>query len=186
MTRLNPNTKTEARRLLFVAFVSGLVFLVCSTVLTVRSYSRSDSLTFADATICTDEGLISFQIPLVRLARTEQATTRWMSYARGDKMWEAGNGGKATLRNWMSILDETGCDGGMFAGSGYWKGDWQSDSRPGPFIVTFVPIWTAVAATLAFVAVFLGRRVKFQVRSILVCTVLVGGLLWLLTLRAVQ
>ena len=174
------------RKRLWTALGLTAMFVVVTAILTVRSYWRSDSLTVADATICTDEGLISLQIPLVRLARKESATTTWVTYTRGANMWKAGDGGKAKLRTWMSLKDQVGIEAGMVAGFGYWKGSWQSNSRPGPFIVLFMPIWAAVAAIVLFAAVFVTRRVKFRISSLLVATAVVGGLLWLLTLRAVE
>jgi hypothetical protein len=162
------------------------LFVVGTAILTVRSYWRSDSLTVADATICTDEGLLSLQIPLVRLARQQRAVTTWNTYTRGPNMWVYGDGGKATLRNVLLLKDQIRIDAGMVAGFGYWKGSWQSDSRPGPFIVMFVPIWAAVAAMVLLAALFITRRVKFRISSLLGATAIVGGLLWLLTLRAAE
>jgi hypothetical protein len=159
---------------------------ICSALLTWRSYRRSDSLTFLDMTMCTDEGLLSLQVPLVRLATSEQPSTQWVTYRRGTNIWEAfdGEGGKSLLRNWMSMLDATGCKGGMIFGIGYWKGSWQSNSRPGPFIVMFMPIWVAIATTLTLIAVAYLLRMRFSLATMLLGTTIMGGLLWLLSLRA--
>ena len=164
-----------------------ITIAVCSVLATGRSYTRSDSLTFIDATVCTDEGLLSLQIPLVRLALHEAPSTEWMTYKRGKNTWESEDGGgKATLRNWMSMLDTARCEGGMVAGFGYWKGGWQSSSRPGSFIVMFLPIWVAIATALTFVATIYWLRVRFTLATMLLGTTFVGGMLWLLSLRTPQ
>lgn len=167
------------------AFCLCTTIAVCSALATWRSYTRSDSLTLIDATVCTDEGLLSLQIPLVRLAPREEPTTQWLTYKRGNNMWETEDGGgKATLKNWMSMLDRVRCEGGTVAGFGYWKGAWQSSSRPGPFIVVFIPIWVAIATALALVATMYWFRIRFTLATMLLGTTCVGGLLWLLLLRA--
>jgi hypothetical protein len=100
-------------------------------------------------------------------------------------MWESGDGGgKATLRNWMSMLDKARCEGGMVGGFGYWKGAWQSNSRPGPFLVMFIPIWFAIATSLAMIAVCYWRRIRFGLTNILIGMAFFSVLLWLLTLQA--
>ena len=158
---------------------------VCSALATWRSYARSDSLTFMDATVCLDEGLLSLQIPLVRVAPRQEPATMWVSYKRGKMAWEApGGGGKAKLRNWMSMLGMVRCEGRMAAGFGYWKGAWQSNSRPGPFIVMFTPVWFAFAVACTLVAMFFWLRMRFTLAAMLMGMTFVGGLLWLLSLRA--
>jgi hypothetical protein len=165
------------------AVALGAAVVVCSLVVTLRSYHRSDSLTFLDATVCTDEGLLCWQIPLVRKASNEpSAPAQWITYTRGKNMWETDGGGKATLRNWMSMLDQVRADGSMFWGFGYWKGAWQSNSRPGPFLVVFVPIWAALASLFALVATVCWRRIQFSLATIMIATGCVGVALWLLTL----
>ena len=74
--------RRSSRKTACLAVVLVVAWLVPSAVITFRSYSRSDSLTIADATLRTDEGLVSLQIPLVRLASTEKATTNLTTYAR--------------------------------------------------------------------------------------------------------
>jgi hypothetical protein len=158
---------------------------VCSVLATWRSYDYSDSLTFGDATVCTDEGLLSLQIPLVRRAQDEQMVTQWTTYTRGKEMWETGDGGgKSRLRFWMSILEMARCEGGMVGGFGYWSGAWQSSSRPGPFIVMFVPIWFVIATMFSMIAIFYWRRMRFRIATMLLGTVLISALLRLLTLPA--
>ena len=167
------------------AALLAIAISVCSVLATWRSYAYSDSLTFVDATVCTDEGLLSLQIPLVRRAPDGQMVTRWITYKRGKGMWEMGDGGgKARLRYWMTILDTTGCEGGMVGGFGYWKGAWQSSSRPGPFIVMFVPIWFAAASMFMLIVICHLRRMRFKLATMLLGTTLISVMLWLLTLQA--
>ena len=169
------------------ATVVCVATIFCAYVVTNRSYQYSDSLTFLDATICTDEGLISLQIPLILRSKSHQPLAQWMTYARGPNSWDAPDGGgKATLRHWMSILDQTRCEGGMFSGIGYWKGSWQSDSRPGPFLVVFVPIWIAIVAIAPFLTILWMRRLRFRLLTMLLATLCAALLLALLTLRADQ
>ncbi|AMV35405.1 hypothetical protein VN12_25165 [Pirellula sp. SH-Sr6A] len=159
--------------------------VICSVLATWRSYTHSDSLTWIDVTVCTDEGLLSLQIPLVRLAPSEKPSTQWTTYVRGKNMWETGDGGgKATLKNWMSMLDRVGCEGATVAGFGYWKGAWQSSSRPGPFLVMFIPVWVAIATTFALVSTAYWCRIQFTLANMLLGTTVVAGLHWLLLLRA--
>lgn len=172
------------RRVRYAALLATAIS-VCSVLATWRSYAYSDSLTFADATVCTDEGLFSLQVPLVRRAPDEQMVTHWITYKRGKDMWETGDGvGKARLKYWMTILEAARCEGGMAGGFGYWKGAWQSSSRPGPFIVMFVPIWVAIASLFTLIAIFHLRRMHFRLATMLLGTTLISAMLWLLTLQA--
>ncbi|WP_413432561.1 hypothetical protein [Crateriforma spongiae] len=142
-------------------------------------------MTFLDATLCADEGLLSFQIPLVRLASSTEPTMEWISYKRGVNAWQTDDGRmKTTLRNWMSMIDEVGCDGGMIADFGYWRGDWQSELRPGPFIVMFLPIWFATALAILSLSLAYWYRSQFRLFTLLSGTAFAGVIFWLLSLRA--
>lgn len=164
-----------------------VVTILCAYFSTSRSYRFSDSLTFLDATICTDEGLLSLQIPLVLRSPIHQPSTQWITYVRGKNMWDApGCGGKATLRYWMSILDQTRCEGAMWGGFGYWKGDWQSSSRPGPFVVAFAPIWIAIVVISIFLAMLWSRRLRIRLLTMFITTAAVALLLAVLNLCAAQ
>ena len=179
---------TNRRKLLSLTCVLVVAWLVSSTLLTVRSYWRSDSLTLADLTIRAEEGLIWLRVPLVRLARTEEATTEWTSYRhrRGQPVWESEGTEMITLRLQVknSRLEGSQDDIRFMWGFGYDMDSWLSGSRPGPCIKLIAPIW-AVAAVLTVVAgVFSRRRIRFTLWSLLVVISLVGGVLWLLTLRA--
>ena len=124
----NIQHQTDRRRVPRWAIAFGLVYGISSALLSLRSYSYSDSLTFLDTTVSTDEGLLSFQFPLVRLAQGEKPRTDWMTYTRGKIRWEADDAGKTRLRDWMATLDPAS-SGGILWGFGYWKGGWQSNSR---------------------------------------------------------
>jgi hypothetical protein len=161
------NWKAIARNRVAVSLCVGAILF--SVLLTFRSYSYSDSFTLYDATVGTEEGLLSLQIPLVRRIPSEPSSTEWATYSRGKSSWETdGNAAKATLRDWMSMLDTVRCEGAMFGGFGYWKGAWQSPSRPGPFIVMFLPIWFAVLTGSMFIALVCWRRVRFRLATILI------------------
>jgi hypothetical protein len=73
----------RAKRILFCIVGALLVFFAGSTAITIRSYSFSDTLTFNDAMIATDEGLISLLVPLVRLAHDQDPSTGWVTYSSG-------------------------------------------------------------------------------------------------------
>ena len=190
MTPMRDATATQRasrRKTGLLCGVLVILWLVSSAMLSARSYERSDALTVADVTLRTDEGLISLQIPYVRLARTGKATVEWTIYTRkrGVGVWESGNSVRSTLRRWMSdFCDTDQPSAGMIGEFGYWTGSWWSDSRPGPFIVVFAPIWAATMAVTVLAALFIVQRFRFKLRSILVMTALAGVLLWILTLRA--
>ena len=139
-TRMDDATqpqRTNRRKTASLTFVLVVACLVSSTLLTVRSYRRSDSLTLADVTIRTEEGLIWLLVPLVRLARTEEATTEWTTYKRrrGFPVWETENTEMITLRLSVKNSQNTSdLDAGFMWGFGYQTGSWLSDSRPGPYI----------------------------------------------------
>jgi hypothetical protein len=151
---------------------------------TLHSYRHSISLTFCDATLATDEGAVSLQIPLVRLAANQKFVTKAIVYRRGKTAWQAPNGAmKCTLDNWMAQANQPWFHGWSMADFGYWRGDWQDDARPGRFVVMFVPIWFVFG--VAFLAYAFVRRnwLRWSIRSMLALTALVGICLWLLTLR---
>lgn len=63
------------------------IFVVCTiaiaavSVLTIRSYSYSDSFTYCHVNVATDEGLVSILVPFARLAKAPDAT-KWETFAR--------------------------------------------------------------------------------------------------------
>lgn len=161
-----------------------LAALAMTAIATIASRSWSISITFCDATLATDEGVVTVQIPLVKLAADQPLRNDIKVYHRGTNVWEHTSGArKSTHRNWMSLSDQDWFIGGSIAGFGYWRGDWQNDSRPGRFIVVFAPIWSIAVALFATVVLVHRYRVKWSLRLMLVMTVIAGLGLRLLTLR---
>ena len=106
-----------------------------SSILSLRSFPLCDSVTFLDATITTDEGLMALQFPLVRRTHNGQSTTSGVTYTPRSKYgWGVGEARKTKLRHWMAALDHREPAGILWV-FGYGKGDWQSDSRPEPFVL---------------------------------------------------
>ncbi len=164
--------------------IAGVVAVVCAAAATLHSYYRSISLTFCDATLSTDEGAVTLQVPLVRLAANQKFSTDAVVYRRGQIAWEASGGAmKCTLDNWMAQRDQEWFRGWSMADFGYWRGDWQNDGRPGPFVVLFVPIWFVFCVAYLGFAVVRRNGLQWSIRSMLVFTSVVGLCLWLLTLR---
>ena len=86
----------------------------------------------------------------------------------------------------MSILDQTRCEGAMWGGFGYWKGAWQSNSRPGPFVVAVAPIWIAIVVISIFLAMLWSRRLRIRLLTMFITTAAVALLLAVLNLCAAQ
>ena len=65
-----------------VRFAAVLVVavLAAAILLTVRSYSYSDHLTYSDVELSTDEGLFSMMVPMARLAPGHEARNDWQTY----------------------------------------------------------------------------------------------------------
>lgn len=180
-------TQCANRRTVALTFALIAAWLACSTLLTIRSYWRSDSLTLTDVTVRAEEGLIWLRVPLVRLARTEEATTQWTTYKRRNDapVWETETTEIITLRLMVENIEATvETDAGLLWGFGYLTASNMSNARPGRCITVIAPIWAVSAMLTIVVGVFIRRRIRFGLRSILVGTALVGGLLWLLALRA--
>ncbi len=107
-----------------------------------------------------------------------------MIYKRDPITWTAGLAGKTPLRSWMSRLNVARVKGAMFFDFGYWKGAWQSQSRPGPFVVAFVPVWLIGLMMFGIFLAFDFGFVRFRLRTILIAMTLAAGLLYLATLRS--
>ena len=164
--------------------IATLAVLVIATLATVHSYFHSVSVAFCDATICTDEGAVSLQIPLVRFAHDQTFRTELLIYRRGEHVWEHSSAArKSTLQGWMAQADEEWFKGASYAKFGYWRGDWQNDSRPGPFIVIFVPIWSVTLVLGIGFVVIRHYRIKWSFRMMLILVCIAGIGLRLLTLR---
>ena len=173
-------THRPARRLV----MGGVAAIACAAMATLYSYHRSISLTFCDATLSTDEGAVSVQIPLVKLAANQRFVTNATVFHRTQMGWEASDGlMKCTLDKWMAQHDENWFRGWSIADFGYWRGDWQNESRPGPFVVIFVPIWFVFLVAFLTFAVVRKNWLRWSIRSMLVLTSVVGVCMWLLTLR---
>ncbi len=172
--------RSPTRRLV----IGGVTAMACAAIATWHSYYQSISLTFCDATLATDEGAVTLQIPLVKLAANQRFVTKTIVYRRTQTAWEASNGAmKCTLDNWMAQSDQAWFHGWSMADFGYWRGDWQDEARPGAFVVTFVPIWFVFCIGFLTFAVWPRNWFRWSIRSMLALTSVVGVCLWLLTLR---
>ncbi len=167
--------------------VVAVMFVAATIVSTVLSYRYSDSITVLDSTVCTDQGLFSFQIPLCRLASTAPTSHEARRFVWNEGMWKSGtNGGKCALRVWMTAQEvkESVPNMAMVADFGYWVGGWQSEARPGPFIVVFAPIWFVwLIGYLMFLAI-VKYKPQFSIRILFIGISLMAVLLWAITLRS--
>jgi len=162
----------------------AIAIAVCTLLLHICSYRWSPSLALLDVCVTCDEGLISLLLPLTRLTATGEPSSHLMLYKRDPLVWTAGVAGRTPLRSWMASLSKVRCDGAMFADFGYWKGGWQSNSRPGPFVVVFAPVWTVGVAAFGLFLLLFYKLLRFRLRSLFVLMTLCGGIAWLLALRA--
>ncbi len=165
-----------------VVYSAAIIVAVCTVLFQIYSYSWSPSASLCDVELTADEGLVSVTVPLTRIAAAETPASRFVVFERGPNVWTAGRGGKTPLRYWMNTFGRR--DGTIFADFGYWKGAWLSNSRPGPFLVVFVPVWFMGVATLGIFLAFYFRLVRFRLRSLFVVTVLVAALLFLVRMRS--
>ena len=74
-------------------YIVAPIFALCGLVLHIRSYSRSDSLTLCDVCLTADEGLVSLQVPLTRLAANETPAFEAVIYERSQNVWTSGRAG---------------------------------------------------------------------------------------------
>ena len=167
-----------------IIYIVAMAVGACTVLLHIQSYWWSESVTLCDVCWTADEGLVSLQLPLTRIAAKEIPTSEFLIYERGPMIWTSGLAGKTPLRRVMAMLDIIRADGAMFADFGFWKGSWQSNSRPGPFVVLFVPVWLGGVAVFCGYLAFHCRIIRFRVSSLLVAMTLIAGLLRLLTMRA--
>lgn len=153
----------------------------------IHSYWWSEELTLCDVTLAVDEGLVSLNVPLVRLAAKESPRSRFLIFKRGPGGWEAAGDAKMPSRAIFVVPGLIGVDGEngfLFADFGYWKGDWQSASRPGPFVIVFIPVWLIGCVMFGIYLAFTFRWVRFRLLTLLAVMTLIASLLWLLTQRA--
>lgn len=174
----------ESRRVPGAVWAAAALIAAGTAAFHLYSYWRCVSLQACDVTLRSEEGLVSLNVPLVRLAAKERPRSSFLVYRRDGKAWKSGDAGHARLRMWMASLEQVRCDGAMAADFGYWKGAWQSKARPGPFVVMFVPVWFVGAMALAgFLAVYF-RFVRFRLHTLLLAMTLTAGATYLLMLRA--
>ncbi len=176
----------ERRLLLFVVCLIAFVFVV---VLTIRSYSYSDSLTYCHVTIATDEGLASITLPFARLAKTAH-TTKWETFDRfstsRDEIWISKTSTKSRLREYMAILargNNPAIMHGGYLGFGYISQaiEASNDSGQGRIVLVFVPIWAIGALGALSFCLPLIQKTKIGIRWILCFTAGIAVLLWLPT-----
>ncbi|WP_413432605.1 hypothetical protein [Crateriforma spongiae] len=149
----------------------GLAFSFVAALLVVFSYFNVLSCTVFDATVASEKGVISLQIPLTKLAGGKDLRNDLRFFRRTS----------ADSRKMVSGQRPWG-NGFGFAGFGYSRGSWLYESRPGPFLELYVPIWFL----FLMLYVWLFARpdgVQFRLRSMLWLTTLVAASAWLLTLR---
>jgi hypothetical protein len=165
-----------------VVYFVAVIVAVCTVLFHIHSYSWSASATLSDVCAAADEGLVSLSVPLTRIAAKETPASDFKIYERGSNEWTTGATIKCPLRDWMNTVG--GHHGAMFADFGYWKGDWQSKSRPGPFVVVFVPVWFLGVATFGIFLAFCYRLLQFCLRSLFVVITMTAALLFLLRMRS--
>lgn len=170
--------------------------VAASILLTVRSYSYSDHLTYSDIELSTDEGLFSVMVPMARLAPGHVATNDWKTYtlvkANGWKTerWTAGRGTKFRVREYFAMLGQRGDDktmqSAMFLGFGYVLADetWTSLSRPGSLLWITAPIWAVAAVGIVAIGVPIYLRARFGIRSLMFFALAAAVILLLPTLHA--
>ena len=174
-----------------------LVWMIASILLTIRSYSYSDHLTYSDVELSSDEGLTSIMLPLAFLAPGHDASSDWRTYTRynakgwlTDRWVSSSGGSKLRARDYFTMLGKRGNDktirSGMFCGFGFTFADstWTTASRPGPLLWIVAPIWVVTALIAFFTGMAYFFRVQFGLRSLIILTAVTAVLLTLPTLHA--
>ena len=183
MSQSSPRSESDRKRPKTIYIVATVV-ATATLLFHLHSYWWSESITFCDVTLTVDEGLVSLNVPLVRIAANRQPVWDAMIYGRRVGGWaSSGGAGKTPLRYWMA-LEEMASVSAMFVDFGCWKGDWQSKSRPGPFVVVFVPVWFVGLGVFGIFLAFRAGYVRFRMRSILIAMALLAVILFVATLRA--
>jgi hypothetical protein len=189
MTAPQERKQWFSRRVAIQATVLCIATALFAYLGTNRSFRYSDSITLLDVTVCTDEGLLSINVPMVLRSPRHNTSNRWITYSRGLMGWGAPGGQrKHSLRDFISFREaaQASCEGWMFAGFGYRMGPWQSASRPGPCLWAFVPIWFATLAIFALFITLWNRRKRIRWLPILVATPCIALAFAVLLLRADQ
>jgi hypothetical protein len=183
MSQTSPQCESDRKRPRTI-YASAILVAVATLLFHLHSYWWSESVTLCDVTLTVDEGLVSLNVPLVRLAAKRQPIWDATIYRRGPVVWETdGVAARTPLRTWMALANEPS-PRAMFADFGFWKGGWQTESRPGSFIVIFVPVWFVGLAVFGAFLAFRSGYVRFRLRSILIAMALFAVLLFVATLQA--
>lgn len=187
--KMRMTSRSHYRRRLAICVVCTVAIAVAS-VLTIRSYSYSDSFAYCHVTIATDEGLVSITLPFARLAKTAHAT-KWETFARANtshgERWVAKTATKFRLREYMAILargNHPAIAHGDYFGFGYLSQilGASADSNQGRIVLLFAPIWAIGALGTLVFCVPLIRNTRIGVRWILCFTAGIAFLLWIPTL----
>ncbi|HEY2827297.1 MAG TPA: hypothetical protein VGJ04_06820 [Pirellulales bacterium] len=165
-------------------YIAGLCVALATLLVHVASYSWGPSLTLCDLRVDLDEGLVAVELPLTLLAPKGSLTTKFVLYKRTAQswaVWPSGADGHCPYRNWMYTYR---LGDFMFLDFGYWRGGWQSDSRPGPFLFIFLPVWFVGLSLFGLFLAIRYRLLRFTLRTLLIGIALWSLILWLLTLRS--
>lgn len=162
--------------------VAGVMAVLAAGV-TAWSYYYSPSLTVCDLTVQLDEGLVAVNVPLAPIAPGETPRTEFLLYRRGPRTWGTGEAGRMPWRN-LPKVEDFADDCLLVAGFGYWLGGWQSDARPGRFILLLLPLWAVAAFTLLAYLAIRTRRVRLRLWMFFAITAACAVALTWLTRRA--
>jgi len=188
---LHPN------RVLLRVLVPVLAWASVSYLLTVQSYSHSETLTYSDVTLTVDEGLVSLLIPLTRLADGHNATSDFQIYSLHKEngwatdRWVTVDGStRFRTREYLDIIRKSGQHEtyriGTRYGFGYVLIDQRgtSSSRPGFLLWLIVPIWSVIAACTTLISLLSISRPRVSLRALMILTAVAALLAVLPTLRA--
>jgi hypothetical protein len=185
--QLDGNTRPPRSARLRPFLIVGLPLALATLAVHVASYSWCPSLTLFDLRFEIDEGLVAFELPLTPLAPKASLTTSFNLYKRGSNgwvFWDTGAPGKCPYRAWMNLPVAQRGPGFLFLDFGYWRGGWESDSRPGPFLFVFLPVWFVGLCFFVIALAIYYRRIRFTVRTLLILTALCALLFGLLSLHS--
>ena len=122
-------------------------------------------------------------MPLVPIASGETPRTRFLLYRRGVNAWKAGEAGRMPWRN-LPKAEAFANDSFLVAGFGYWLGGWQSDARPGRFVVLLIPLWAVATVSLLAYLALRTRPVRLRLWILFALTATCAMALAWLTRRA--
>ena len=173
-----------------------------------RTFSKSEEITLFDVSLFADEGLISFNIPLTRLAPNGISISRVRIFERSKQSWTSGTTYPGTtirrpLRKSIEVRQarppvispsgnsssgvvpaiKTRRDFFVLADIGYIYGDWKSEDRPGLWITLFVPVWFVGLLCYVLYLLFNFRLFRFRIRTLLSLMVIAALFTWVTHLR---